>query len=397
VSEANLDRSLGTPLTSVLERVDGIADTIRAGARESEQLGRLSSAVFEALHDADLFRILIPRDLGGCGLTIPESIQVFERVASFDASTAWTLAILADGALLARFVSSEVFTRICTEPVGLISGSLNPVTARAERTEDGYLFSGKATYLSGSAHAQWIMASAIVTKDQRPALQDGRVEIRAGLFPIDRARSLDTWHVTGMRATGSTDYAFEDVLVAPDWTFEPLSTRAGSDDVLDVIPLWAQLGGGLASCAVGTARNMIDRFVELAAFKVPVGGNPARLGERPTAHIAVGEAEGFYQAAHAVLTDAVACVWSRGVAREPFDNSALARQRLGTITAVRLATLAIDRLHDAAGMSAVASDTVLERCWRDVHTMTQHAVLSPAKFEVAGRVLCGLDPGSPVI
>ncbi|HEY5170457.1 MAG TPA: hypothetical protein VIK54_01900, partial [Acidimicrobiia bacterium] len=62
-----------------------------------------------------------------------------------------------------------------------------------------------------------------------------------------------------------------------------------------------------------------------------------------------------------------------------------------------LAAQAIDLLHDAAGMNAVARDTVLDRCWRDVHTMTQHIILSPARFEIAGRVLLGLDPGSPLI
>ena len=142
---------------------------------------------------------------------------------------------------------------------------------------------------------------------------------------------------------------------------------------------------------------MLDRFIELAASKVPLGGNPARLAERAPAQIAVGEAEGLYQAAHALLAATVARVWARGVAGELFDNEALAQQRLGIVTAVRLAAQAIDELHDAAGMSAVAHDTVLERCWRDVHTMTQHIILSPAKFEIAGRVLMGLDPGSPVI
>jgi indole-3-acetate monooxygenase len=48
-------------------------------------------------------------------------------------------------------------------------------------------------------------------------------------------------------------------------------------------------------------------------------------------------------------------------------------------------------------MDAVAQDSVLDRCWRDIHTMTQHIILSPARFEIAGRALLGLDPGSPVI
>jgi hypothetical protein len=32
-----------------------------------------------------------------------------------------------------------------------------------------------------------------------------------------------------------------------------------------------------------------------------------------------------------------------------------------------------------------------------VHTITRHLILSRARFEIAGRVLLGLEPGSPVI
>jgi indole-3-acetate monooxygenase len=98
-----------------------------------------------------------------------------------------------------------------------------------------------------------------------------------------------------------------------------------------------------------------------------------------------------------VLNETIEATWARGVAAEPFDNETLAKHRLGSVTAVRLAAQAIDLLHDAAGMDAVAQDSVLDRCWRDIHTMTQHIILSPARFEIAGRALLGLDPGSPVI
>ena len=385
-------------LEAVLDRVEKIAAVIRDGALESERLGRLAPAVVDAMRDADLFRLLVPTELGGHDLTIPESTEVLERVASLDASTGWTLTILADGPLFARFMAPDVFKAVCSDPLGQVAGTLNPVTARAEKVAGGYVFNGTATYLSGSAHAKWIMVSAIVMRDQQPVIDNGFISIRSGLIPIERARCLDTWRVTGMRATGSNDYEFADIEIADDWTFQPFSPRPlGGDDVVSWIPLWSQLGSGLAASAVGAARNMIERFVELAAVKVSVGGNFSRLAERPLAQIAIAEAQGLYQAARAVLMSTSNEIWARGVAREPFDNDVLARQRLGSVTAVRLAARAVDLLHDVAGMSAIASDTVLDRCWRDVHTMTQHIILSTGRFEIAGRVLLGLDPASPVI
>jgi indole-3-acetate monooxygenase len=388
----------GTRLEDALDRVEKISATVRDGAAESERLGCLAPAVFDGLQEANLFRMLAPVDVGGLGLTLPEAIAVIGKVSALDASTGWTLGILSDGLIFARFLPQAPSRALMGDPLGLMCGTLNPMTARAEIVDDGFSFSGRATYLSGSAHAKWIMATAIVTRDGEPVVDENGIAIRTGVFPVERARCLDTWHVTGMRATGSSDYELDSVLVAEDHTFEPFRSRSANavDDDFSGIPLWSQLGGTLASVAVGAAANMLERFVELASVKVPLG-NFTRMAERAPAQIAVGEAQGLYQAAHAVLTQTADAIWERGAVRAPFDNDVLARHRLGYVTAVRLAAQSIDLLHDAAGMNAVAADSVLDRCWRDVHTMTQHVVLSTARFEIAGRVLMGLDPQSPVI
>ena len=34
----------------------------------------------------------------------------------------------------------------------------------------------------------------------------------------------------------------------------------------------------------------------------------------------------------------------------------------------------------------------IERCFRDVHTATQHGALAPRTLELVGRVRLGLDP-----
>ena len=121
-------------LATLIDRIDKIADVVRDGALESERLGHLTPAVFDALHDAELFRILVPVELGGHGLTIPESIEVFERVAELDASTGWTLTILADGPSSRGNLAPDAFATICRDPLGLVAGTLNPTTrARTHR------------------------------------------------------------------------------------------------------------------------------------------------------------------------------------------------------------------------------------------------------------------------
>ena len=61
-----------------------------------------------------------------------------------------------------------------------------------------------------------------------PNFIDGNIDIHAGLFPIDQARNLDTWHVTGIRTTGSNDYEFANVTV-PVGVDVPVDAAAPAD------------------------------------------------------------------------------------------------------------------------------------------------------------------------
>lgn len=136
--------------------------------------------------------------------------------------------------------------------------------------------------------------------------------------------------------------------------------------------------------------------MDLAVTKVPTATR-ASLRERPLAQIQIAQAEGLVQAARAYLLAANEEVWRRGAAGADFDAPARAAARLASVTAARLAAQAVDLVFDAAGATSIQTSCVIERCWRDAHAITQHVILSTGRFEVVGRVLFGLDPGSPII
>ncbi|MET0737750.1 MAG: acyl-CoA dehydrogenase family protein, partial [Acidimicrobiales bacterium] len=99
-------------LNAALRRIDELGPVIAGDAAKAEELGHLTDAVVDGLRGAGLFGALVPADLGGLDLTLPESIEVFRAVAEHDASTAWTLAILADGALFGRLLGREAFAEL---------------------------------------------------------------------------------------------------------------------------------------------------------------------------------------------------------------------------------------------------------------------------------------------
>jgi alkylation response protein AidB-like acyl-CoA dehydrogenase len=380
-----------------VERARHLAPLVHAHADRAERTAQLPLEVAEAFHQAGLFRMLLPVELGGGGLTIPASLRVIQEVARLDGSAAWNLAICSGGPLFGHFISHDAFDEIFSDPRAVIAGSLNPTTTRVDSCAGGWRFSGRATYVSGSAQASWLMAAGVVLEDGSPRLVDGVPVLRAGLFPIRHCTILDTWAVSGMRGTGSNDCVFEDVVVPDAFTFRwPEPSSSWKRGPFARIPLTVQLGVGLSTVALGVTRHAIDAFVEIAAAKVPVGSR-STLRDRPLAQMQLAEAEGWLRAACAYLFDSSDEVWRMGEAGAVFDREARAAARLASVTAVKLCARAVDLVHDASGMSAVQTSSPIERCWRDLHTLSQHVILATTRYEVIGRILLGLDPASPII
>ncbi|HXJ32886.1 MAG TPA: acyl-CoA dehydrogenase family protein [Candidatus Eisenbacteria bacterium] len=381
-----------------LDGVARLAPLIREHAERSERESQLATEVVEAFHEAGLFRVLLPLEMKGSGLTIPETLRVYEAVARIDGSCGWNLAICADGPVFGHFLPHATYDEIFGDPRALIGGSLNPMSTRAVRCDGGWRFSGKATFVSGSAQLTWVMSSGIVFRDGAPEMGSNGIPVmRSGVLPKRVCTVLDTWSVSGMRGTGSNDCAFEDVFVPDAFTFDwPDPRSSWQRGAFAAVPLVTQLGGGLASVALGIAQHAIDALVELATTKVPAATR-ATLCERPLAQIQVAQAEGLLQAGRAYLWSANEEAWRRGEAGAPFGAPERAAARLASVTAAKLAAQAVDLVYDAAGATSIQKSSPIERCWRDVHAVTQHVILSTGRFEIVGRVLFGLDPGAPII
>ena len=380
-----------------MESVRNLGPLITEHAAESERLAQLSTKVVDAFHDAGLFRVMLPVQMGGFNLTIAQQCEVVEQVARFDGATGWNLAIASGGPPIANYVTREAFENIFSDPRALCAGSFSPMGNSAVACEGGFRYTGKATYASGSAQATWLAVSGIELLNGAPQIVNGIPKIRAGMFPLKSAKILNTWSVSGLRGTGSNDIVFENVFVPQSHTFEfPNPKSTWQTGPIARIPLMVQLGGTLATVALGIARHAIDALKELAVSKVPLG-TMASLRERPVAQLQLGEAEGTLRAARAYLYSSLGEIWRRGEASEPFNEEALASARLATVTAGKLAARAVDLVYDAAGISSMHTALPIERCWRDVHAVTQHVTMNTARYEIAGRVLFGLPAGGLLI
>jgi len=378
----------------LVERARALAPLVRAHADESERLRRLATPVVDALHGAGLFAMMRPEALGGAGLNAVEAAPILEEIAWADGAAGWNLAIGAgNSAFLALLEDRAAVDALLRDPRSLGAGSINPTSLRLVPASGGYRVSGALRFASGIHQATWLVAGGFVIEGGKPrAAPDGLPSIVGAFFKASEAKLLDTWRPTGMAGTGSHDALLEDVFVPEAFTFDFRTTSPRPLDPLAALPVFSRLGATLSAVAIGIAQRACDELVALAQTKAAMlSAKPLR--ETARIQIDVARARGLIEAGRAHLAHVAGGIFARieaGAAPTLLDQ---ARLRLSYLSTTEHGAQACDLMRNAAGMNAVLGGNALERCWRDVHALTQHLAVSSAHYERVGKALLGVEIG----
>jgi indole-3-acetate monooxygenase len=379
---------------ALIEAAQRIAPLVRACRDEGERERRLPAQVLAAMHEARLFRMHIPKALDGLEMDPITSMIVVEEIARADAAAAWNLMLGATYGLWAAFLPEDAAREIYGAPDAVVAGALRPA-GRARPVDGGFVVDGRWSFASGIRHSAWWNAGCLVVPDggDNDAPRPPAPEHWLVFFPAAHGELIDNWDVGGLRGTGSHDYAVSGLLV-PQARAIPFDAAPRAPGALYRLPRQALLDNMMAALPLGIARTAIDTLVE-AGGKRPAGAG-APLAERTTIQADVARAEALYLSGRAFLYDSVAQSWEAAQAGRELSVREVAVLRLGRTHAVQAAVQAVDLMYTDAGGAAIHTRNPLERCFRDVHTVTQHVSMSPSNYEVSGRVLLGLAPDRPL-
>jgi indole-3-acetate monooxygenase len=361
---------------------------------EIERQRRLPPSLLAALHEARLFKMLVPREIAGLECDPITSMRVVEETAIADGAAAWVLMLGATYGLWAAFLAEGVAREIFGAVDAVVAGALRP-SGRATAVDGGFVVNGRWGFASGIDNSAWWNGGCVVYDAETPRRGDaGRLETRLVFFPATAGERIDTWDTGGLRGTGSHDYQVTDLFVPEARTIR-FDASPRSRGALYRLPRQALLDNAMAAIPLGLARRAIDSVVELAGANRPLGSETP-LAERSTIQAETARAEAAYQAARAWLYQSVAESWEVVQTSGEFSAAQLALLRLARTHAVAASVEAVDRMYTAAGGTSVYTRNPLERCFRDIHTVTQHVSMNPANYEVSGRVLLGLPPDRPL-
>ena len=376
---------------SFLDQAKALAPQIEKMAGDIEQSRRLPTTLVETMTRAGLFRLLIPRTLGGEEADPATLVRVVEEISCADGAAGWCVALIGEYSVFSGYLSPETAREIYgSDPNARTAGALRPSGVAVE-VEGGYRVTGRWQLGSGTQHASWIVGGCRIMAGDQPRLRpDGTPLSRVLLFPAAACEIIDTWDSIGLRGTGSHDYAVSDlyVPVSRSISFRDAPVAPGP---LYSMPTILLFGAVLAAVPLGIARHAINILTELAMARSTGRSGGGALRNDPTLQANLGHAEATLRSGRAFLYEALADAWQTLCAGEELAIAQRATVWLASTHAAVAAKQATDMMFSVGSSASPYKSFGLERCVRDIHAAAQHICLAMGNYPMAGQAYLGLD------
>ena len=378
----------------------GLQPLLRELHDEIEREQRFPRALVEEMREAGLYRMVIPRSLGGYQADALTYLRAVELMAEGCGSVGWNLANNGIVQLVSLGLPDEGVHEIYAQgPSTPGAGTAVQGGGQAVPVEGGYRVTGRWSFGSGSPEASWMLGSFQILDDGEPRLSpEGKPLYWRGFFSRAEVEIVPgSWDVTGLRGTGSFDWTVHDVFLPERRTMVhagvPLDNQWDRwPGVTYSLPTQCWIGPHHSAVITGIARAGIDALIELAGGKTP-RGRTGLLCDNPQVQDAVGRADAILNAGRAYRSAMITELWNSVAAGKGTTLEQRARCRLASTYAADSARQAIDLVYRHGGSTSFKRDSRLAECWRDLHTVGQTVTLAPEWYPIGGRVYLGMDPG----
>ena len=363
-------------------------------AAEADQIDcerQFSPELAASIADEGFFRLLVPKSLGGSEVPHPEFLNILEVFAQVDGSTGWCVNQNNVFATSSSVMPEEIAHQIWDESRAVVTNGPPMSNVKAIPVDGGYMLSGNWNFSSGSPHATWIAALAPVGhQDQQMDASLDRSGTRMMLMPRKDVTFLDSWHVPGLRGTGSFSFELKDMFIPASRSYDP-NVPARESGPLYAIPRTLLFASGFATVALGVARASLDTAMDLSGTKTP-SRSRRLLRDQSTTHRLIGEGEALWRSAKAFLRESATAMWDSVCEDRSLSTETRIRLRLASTHAIQTAGQVTDIAYNLCGSSAIFEENPIQRRFQDIHVITQHVQGRPTHYETAGQFFLGVEP-----
>lgn len=374
----------------LLRSAEELSKKLQGYSDEIEKSRRVPTDVSNILAAAGLYRLGAPKQLGGLESPPDISSRIIETLATGDASCAWITFIATTSCTALAAIPESAAAEIFSTPETLITGVFAP-TGVAEQVDGGFRVSGRWQWGSGSQNAKWIMGGCMLKKDGKLVLDDsGNPRHHMMIMPASEVEFIDTWHVSGLRGSGSLDYQVSDVFVPEERAVGYLEEGRIPRRPLYTFPNFTFLALGIGAVCMGIARAAIDEFVKLASDKRKASSRKT-IADQQSAQLKLAQAEADLRSARLFYYDALDQAWQSAQSSSDVSLEQRRNLRLAINNAVTKSVAVVDEMYSLGGGAAVYENSRLQRHFRDIHVAKSHIMVSPTILETTGRLFLGVD------
>jgi alkylation response protein AidB-like acyl-CoA dehydrogenase len=389
-------------LDDALKAVAAVGPVARLHAQKSEDGRQLAPEVVDAITQSGLWGVFAPTAVGGTGLgALNEVAEVIRALAYEDTSAAWGVFICGGGAaIFASRLSAagrkEVFADGCVP----IAGVFNPGGSATRNPDGSVTVSGRWPFASGITYARWVLGNAIALDGagQPKPSTTGLPEIVGVLVPCEEVAIIDDWTVAGLRGTGSMSFTLQDHAVPAERVIDFFGP-ATIDEAKYKLPILSMVAPYFAGMVIGLAERAVDEVTALLPTRAgPPTFQPASADAMN--QVVLGRARAAVRAAAESTTSIFDRYDTRLAAGEDLERLSLAERvelHQHTVWVGETCQAAVNELFRLGGASSIYEPNILQRVWRDINIVNQHAYLRASFHQVAGAIALGYEPVAPLL
>lgn len=349
-------------------------EKVKTYASLSEEMGKLHPEILELAYQENWFKLFVPEVYGGPGKKLPEILKLEEELAEADGSLGWTVTLCAGAGWFAGFLNPVLAAEIFTDREVCFAGS-GAVGGVAVKTDDGYLINGKWNYASGALHATIFTANcALKNEDGNDILdENGEPEIMSFILKKEEVNLLPGWSYFGLIATGSHAFEVKDLIVPENRTFKINKQIEIADQGFD----YPFLQLAETTLTVNTL-GMTNHFIKLVedAFYLRTGLKRYTDGQVLFFTEELNRCKDEIQDLRKAFYNAFDRSWNQLINNSEITENTLTEVSTISRKLVHACWRNVAKLYPYCGLEAAKKESEINRVWRDIHTASQHALLT---------------------
>jgi indole-3-acetate monooxygenase len=352
---------------------------IRNAASEAEQTGMLHPEQLAIIYKQNWFKLLVPRVYAGQQVALPGLLRQQEAISWADGSTGWVVTLCNGAGWFGGFLAPETARQVFGNSSVCLAGS-GAAAGTADITPNGYIINGTWKYGSGVHHATHITANCIIRENGEPVLNsDGQPLVLPFIFDKKDVSILPAWKYIGMIATGSDTFEVKNLQVAPGRQFKIDPSAAIISEPIYLYPFLQLAETTIAVNLSGIAIHFIDLCEGIFHEKL----QQPRLTAQQKAFLTdeLNRAKSDMDTIRTNFYETVTQSWNTIQISNAVPADELKQVSIASYKLAKVSREVVDRLYPLCGLAAANTDTEINRAWRDLHTASQHSVLTFAISE----------------